>query len=280
MGFRDSALEKVVGNERFLINQTSSKLLANNSRKDALIAVNKSKAAHIASSLSVIDILSVLYSQSPESHIVVSKGHAAAGTYAVMVNAGLIPRDYFDHYCEDGYPLGGHVTSHNIPNVELSTGSLGHGLPYSVGIALAHKFKKSSRHCFVVMSDGECDEGTTWESALLASHHKLNNLTVAIDRNRLQSLDSTEATLALEPFRDKWEAFGWEAYEIDGHDHQQLAEAFNANRSNSSKPRVVICNTTKGKGVSFMENKVVWHYKPPSNDELEQALAELENLDA
>lgn len=258
----------------------TSKVLAKNSRKDALIAVNKSKAAHIASSLSVIDILSVLYAESPESHIVVSKGHAAAGTYAVMVNADLIPRDYLEHYCEDGYPLGGHVTSHRIPNVELSTGSLGHGLPYSVGIALSNRLNLSSRHSFVVMSDGECDEGTTWESALLASHLRLNNLTVAIDRNRLQSLESTESTLALEPFREKWEAFGWETVEVDGHDHEQLAQAFHTDRSHTDKPRVVICNTIKGKGVSFMENKVLWHYKSPTNEQLDQALMELENLDA
>lgn len=255
---------------------TSSKQLANLARIDALIAVNKSNAAHIASSLSVIDILSVLYFDSPESHIVVSKGHAAAGTYAVMVNSGLIPRAWLDHYCEDGYPLGGHVTSKNIPNVELSTGSLGHGLPYSVGVALSYNRQKKQRHCFVVMSDGECDEGTTWESALIASHHNLSNLTVAIDRNRLQSLGSTETTIALEPFANKWESFGWETIVIDGHDHDALSKAFSTSRVSSNKPRVVICETTKGKGVSFMENSVVWHYKPPSDDQLAAALLELE----
>lgn len=255
---------------------SSSQQLAKSARKDALIAVNKSKAAHIASSLSVIDILSVLYFKFPTSHIVVSKGHAAAGTYSVMVNSGLIPRDFLDHYCEDGYPLGGHVTSHMIPNVELSTGSLGHGLPYSVGVALSNRIKNIDRHSYVVMSDGECDEGTTWESALLASHLGLNNLTVAIDRNRLQSLADTEETLALEPFKDKWEAFGWEVLVVDGHEHERLSEAFSPIRAHSKKPRVVICETTKGKGVSFMENQIVWHYKSPNDEQLILALKELD----
>lgn len=262
--------------------------LANRSRISCVKAVHTGKSSHVGSSLSIIDMLSVLYGSvaniSPKNLddpdrdiIIVSKGHAAAGTYAVMANVGIIPLSWLDTYCADGSHLGGHVTSHLIPGVELSTGSLGHGLPFGVGIALAAKRTGSPRRVFVIMSDGECDEGTTWESALVASHHGLDNLTVAIDRNGLQSLTTTEETLALEPFADKWRAFGCEVLEIDGHDHTALESAFSAPASSSTpaRPRIVICKTTKGKGVTFMENQVLWHYRSPNEDQLKLALEEL-----
>ena len=265
--------------------------LARRSRISCVTAVHFGKTSHVGSSLSVIDILSVLYGSvakistenldDPERDIIiVSKGHAAAGTYSVMANVGIIPTDWLDTYCADGTPLGGHVTSHSIPGVELSTGSLGHGLPFGLGLALAAKRTKSPRKIFVVMSDGECDEGTTWESALLAGHHQLDNVTVAVDRNRLQSLTTTEETLQLEPFADKWRAFGWEVFDVDGHDHSALATAFSrgGEEDTSGKPRIVICNTTKGKGVSFMENLVLWHYRPPNDEQLQLALKELSQV--
>lgn len=261
-----------------------SREIARLSRISTVHAVHSGKSSHVGSSLSAIDILAVLYARvadispqnldDPERDIVVvSKGHAAAGTYSVMTNVGILPQDWLDGYSQDGTRLGGHVTSNGVPGVELSTGSLGHGLPFGLGIALAAQRTGNPRHAYIVMSDGECDEGTTWESALLASHHGLDNLTVAIDRNGLQSLTTTEQTVALEPFADKWRAFGWDVHEIDGHDHDALAAALGA--TGGGRPRVVICTTTKGKGVSYMEGKVLWHYKTPDVDQVAQAVEEL-----
>jgi transketolase len=267
---------------------SSTEDLARHSRISALTVSHLGKTSHVGSSLSVIDILAVLYGGvaniSPHNVgdpdrdiIIVSKGHAAAATYSVLAHAGIIPLDWLETYYADGSKLGGHVTSHGVPGVELSTGSLGHGLPFGLGLALAAKRMRSDRKMFVVMSDGECDEGTTWESALVAAHHGLDNLIVAVDRNMLQSLGSTEDTLRLEPFGEKWGAFGWDVMEIDGHDHAALAEAFTRGgpEDTSGRPRIVICRTTKGKGVSFMENQVLWHYRSPNDEQLALAIAEL-----
>jgi transketolase len=243
------------------------------------------RAAHIGSSLSVIDILSVLYSGAanvspdrvtdPERDLViVSKGHAAAGVYAVLGNAGFFPIEWLDGYCADGGPLGGHVTKGSVPGVELSTGSLGHGLPFGTGSALARRRRGLAGRIYVIMSDGECDEGSNWEAALLAAHHELTHLTVLIDRNGIQSLDTTERTVRLEPLADKWEAFGWHVLDVDGHDHDALARALHQTESDA-RPSVLICHTVKGKGVSFMEDQVLWHYRPPTGDSLEAALLEL-----
>jgi transketolase len=261
--------------------------LARRSRVSTVHAVHTGKSSHVGSSLSVIDILAVLYGRvanvTPDNLddadrdiVIVSKGHAAAGTYSVLANAGIIPLDWLEGYSQDGTRLGGHVTSSGVPGVELSTGSLGHGLPVGIGSALAARRTGNPRQVYVVMSDGECDEGTTWESALLAPHHRLDNLTIAIDRNGLQSLTTTEQTLALEPFADKWRAFGWDVHEIDGHDHDALAAALTRVPGDSGgRPRVVICTTTKGKGVSYMENQVLWHYKTPDADQVRQAVEDI-----
>ena len=243
------------------------------------------KAAHIGSSLSVIDILAVLYAKvariSPDSLddpdrdvVIVSKGHAAAGLYAVLAHAGFFPPDWLDGYCSDGGPLGGHVTKGRVPGVELSTGSLGHGLPFGTGIALGRRRKGVTGHVYVVMSDGELDEGSNWEAALLAAHHELANVTVIIDRNGIQSLGSTEKTVRLEPLAAKWEAFGWTSIDVDGHDHRALEEALRRPHV-AGRPTVVVAHTLKGKGVSFMEGLVLWHYRPPSGEALDAALAEL-----
>lgn len=249
-----------------------------------------SKAAHLGSSLSVIDILSVLFGTvakvsptDPDSlasdQVVVSKGHAAAGTYAVLSHAGFFSTSLLDEYCKNGAALGGHVTYGKVPGIPFSTGSLGHGLPLGIGLALARVRAASDAFVFVVMSDGECDEGTTWESALIANHFKLQNLIVLIDRNRMQSFGDTEKTITLEPFPEKWQSFGWNVFEVDGHNHEQITAALlKAKEKNDSKPTVVICNTVKGKGVSFMENEVVWHYRPPNDEQFNLALAELEAL--
>jgi transketolase len=194
-----------------------------------------------------------------------------AGTYAVLANSGYMSLEMLSNYGQNGSLLGGHVTHSNNDAITLSTGSLGHGLPYGIGIALSKKRKNLGGKVFIVMSDGECDEGTTWESALLAFQFKLDNLFVIIDRNGIQSLAKTEDTLQLEPLADKWKAFNWEVETVDGHSHSQLEDALRA----SSGPKCIIANTIKGKGVSFMEDSVLWHYRPPSELELETALKEI-----
>jgi len=259
--------------------------LASQAREEILKMTSTAKASHVGSALSVIDILAVLYSgvanispknleEKERDIVILSKGHAASALYSILAIQGFFPIHWLEKYCTNGAPLGGHVTSNGVPGVELSTGSLGHGLPYGLGIALSRKRFKERGRVFVVMSDGECDEGTTWEAALLANHHELNNLTVIVDRNGIQSLKETEDTLRLEPFGDKWRAFGWSVLEVDGHDYSALKNSLKS----SEKPTVIIAETTKGKGVSFMENSVLWHYRPPDEKELKSALEEVRNV--
>ena len=258
--------------------------LARVARRSALTMCSRSGASHIGAALSVIDILAVLYGQvadvSPERTedpsrdiVLVSKGHSASGVYAVLAHAGYFPLDWLDDYYLDGSHLGGHVTAHGIPGVELSTGALGHALPFAVGRALIDQIDGVDRRVFVVLSDGECAEGSNWEAALMAAHHGLGKVTVVIDRNRLQILGRTEDVLGLEPFADKWRAFGWEVVEVDGHDHDALTDALAAV---SDRPRAIIANTIKGKGVDFMEDRVEWHTLVPNDEHLAQALAQLE----
>lgn len=258
-------------------------------RMQALRMVHRAKASHIASCLSIADIVSVLYggvlnvdSTSPRmesrDRFILSKGHAAAIIYSALAELCFIKYDDLEFYGLEPSLLMTHI-SHKIPGVEFSTGSLGHGLPFGVGKALAAKSQNKSWKVYVILSDGELDEGSNWEAFLFASHHKLNNLNVIIDRNRLQSLTTTENTLGLEPLLDKLIAFGWEAQEMDGHNHSQLIRLLGESAS-SDKPRVFIANTIKGKGVSFMENKVEWHYKSPSDEQLKDALQELDTKNA
>jgi transketolase len=262
--------------------------LARRARVSALTMCSRSGASHIGAALSVIDILSVLYgevadvaphrTEDPARDIVlVSKGHSASGVYAVMAHAGFFPVEWLDDYCLDGSRLGGHVTAHGIPGVELSTGALGHALPFGVGRAITDQLDGIDRRVFVVLSDGECAEGSNWEAALMAAHRDLRNVTVIIDRNRLQILGRTEDVLGLEPFVDKWRAFGWEVVEVDGHDHDALAEAM---RTRSERPRAIVANTIKGKGVDFMEDTVEWHTLVPNEEQLAIALAQLEKTEA
>jgi len=258
--------------------------LARQARRSALEMCSRSGASHIGAALSVIDILAVLYgyvadvsphrTDDPSRDIVlVSKGHSASGVYAVMAHAGYFPVEWLDDYYLDGSHLGGHVTAHGIPGVELSTGALGHALPFGVGRAITDALDGIDRRVFVVMSDGECAEGSNWEAALMAAHRGLRNLTVIVDRNRLQILGETEDVLGLEPFADKWRAFGWDVLEVDGHDHVALTKAM---RHRAGRPVCVIANTTKGKGVDFMEDKVEWHTLVPNEEHLAAALAQLE----
>jgi transketolase len=256
--------------------------LALSARHTIIDMTSAANASHVGSALSVVDILSSLYTGTaritPENLeaedrdiVILSKGHAASALYTVLALQGFFSTDWLNEYCQDDAPLGGHVTSKGVPGVELSTGSLGHGLPYGVGIALVRKMTGISGRVFVVMSDGECDEGTTWESAMIANHHKLDNLIVIVDRNRIQSLTFTEETLKLEPFADKWEAFGWETRVVNGHNYGALNEACRL----SNNPVCVIAETTKGKGVDFMENSVLWHYKSPGEADVAKAFFQL-----
>ncbi|MFZ5891754.1 MAG: FkbM family methyltransferase [Myxococcota bacterium] len=255
-------------------------------RRHALGMVHRSRASHIGSCFSCADILAVLYAgilqlnpaapQAPErDRFILSKGHAAAILYATLAERGFFPKQWLEHYTEDGSPLAGHAVHKGVPGVEVSTGSLGHGLPIGVGMALAAQRSGASYRTFVLMSDGECDEGSVWEAALFAAHHRLENLVAIVDVNQIQSFGRTSEVLELEPFADKWRAFGWAVEEVDGHDHAALESVLGELPSRPGKPTLVLARTLKGKGVSFMEDKLEWHYRSPNAEELQRALAEL-----
>ena len=260
-------------------------------RRHGVEMTHLSGGSHIGSIMSVADIVAVLYADvlkydpnnpewSDRDRFILSKGHAGASIYAALAEEGFFPVDELKTHYQNGSRLSGHV-SHHLPGVDFSTGSLGHGLSVAVGMAYASKKDRDDGHrVFVVLGDGECDEGAVWEAALFANHFRLNNLVAIIDRNQMQSLDFTENTLEIENFSSKWAAFGWNVIEINGNDHDELRKAFEIAKSNIDnnphKPTVIIANTIKGKGVSFMENDILWHYRFPHNGwEYECAVNEL-----
>lgn len=258
--------------------------LARSIRRNALRMVHAANASHIGSCLSLTDILAVLYGRvmqvdpaqpawAARDRLIVSKGHASAAVYSVLAELGFFDAAELADYGKDGSRLMAHV-SHKVPGVEMSSGSLGHGLPFGVGKALAARQLGAAWGVYVLLSDGEMDEGSNWEALMFAGHHRLSNLTAVIDYNKYQSLDTVAATLALEPLGAKLAAFGWDVAEVDGHDHDALAAALT--RHTQGRPRAVVAHTIKGKGVSFMEGKVEWHYRSPNAQLLEQALAEVE----
>ena len=263
----------------------ATRALAGAIRRRALEMVARANASHIGSALSIADIVAVLYGGAlrvfPEApraaardRFILSKGHACVAVYAALAETGFIPNALLDTYCQDGSPLMAHI-SHHIPGVEFSTGALGQGLPFGVGKALAATRRGHNWRTVVVMSDGELGEGSNWEAFMFAAHHRLDRLTAVIDYNKLQSLGTVADTLALEPLGAKLAAFGWAVREIDGHDHAALAQCLSDQRWEPGKPQALIAHTIKGKGVSFMENKVEWHYKAPNPEQLVAALAEL-----
>jgi transketolase len=207
---------------------------------------------------------------------ILSKGHAGAGVYAALAEAGFFPVERLTSHYQDGSVFSGHVSHKGIPGVELSTGSLGHGLSVGAGMALGAKLDERSNRVFVLLSDGECDEGSTWEAVLFASHHRLANLRAVVDYNKIQSLKPVAETLALEPFADKWRSFGWNVIEVDGHDHAQLLDAFAEADRLADAPTCILAHTVKGKGVPFMEHSVLWHYRTARGAEFDAALAALE----
>lgn len=254
-------------------------------RKDVLRMVHRGKASHVGSCFSAADVLAVLFGQvmrlnpaNPRDEMrdrfILSKGHAAAALYAALANVEVIPRAALETYSADGSVYMTHA-SHKVPGVEFSSGSLGHGLPFGVGKALAAKRTGREFRTFVLLSDGELDEGSNWEAMMFASHHQLDNLVGVIDYNKLQSLTSIAGTLGLEPLTDKLRAFGWEVREVDGHDHVALQAHLARVPWSQGKPSMLVAHTTKGKGVSFMEGKVEWHYRSPDDKLLAQALAEI-----
>ncbi len=254
-------------------------------RAHALRMVNSASAAHIGSALSIADILSVLYTQilrvdpvRPDwlqrDRLIVSKGHATSILYATLAERGFFPLDWLTDYCRDESKLLGHV-SHHVPGVEVSTGSLGHGLPIGCGMALAARADGRASRTFVILSDGELDEGSNWEAILFAGHNRLSNLTAIVDYNKIQSFGTVKDVLDLDPLAAKWESFHWDTIEIDGHDVAQLQTTLSRVPLEGDKPTVIIAHTTKGKGVSFMEDRLEWHYKSPNPAQLEQALKEL-----
>jgi transketolase len=280
--------------------------LARKIRRHALEMTSRGGSSHIGSVLSIADILAVLYgavlrinpddpTDPSRDRFILSKGHAGAGVYAALAESGFFPTARLTTHCQDGSALSGHVSHRNVPGVEFSTGSLGHGLPVAAGMAYAARLRRQSHRVVVLMSDGECDEGSNWEAMLFAAHQQLDNLIVIVDYNKLQSLASVQGTLGLEPFGDKWASFGWQVLEVDGHDHQELRHILGQARGQAhgqahgqalehgspvaargpGRPTCLIAHTVKGKGVSFMEHQVLWHYRTARGAEFQAAWEEL-----
>lgn len=267
--------------------QASLEQLARNVRLDVLHMVSRAKSSHIGTSFSMAELLAVLYGRSlrvrpgePEwidrDRFILSKGHGCAALYAVLATCGFFPRDWLDTYYLNGSRLIGHTTHKNVPGVEVSTGSLGHGLSIGTGMALAGRRDGRPYRVVVLLSDGECDEGSTWEPVLFAPQHGLDNLIAIVDYNKIQSLGTVREIIDLEPLGAKWEACGWAVSEIDGHDVAEIARVMQAVPRQPRRPTCIIAHTTKGKGVSFMENNVLWHYRTPQGAEFDAALAELQ----
>jgi transketolase len=248
--------------------------------------VHRAASSHIGTCLSMADLLAVLYTSilrvdpakpgwSDRDRFILSKGHGAAALYSALAVRGFFPEEVLETYCQAGSKLTGHA-SHAVPGVEVSTGSLGHGLSIGCGIALAGKRDDRSYRVFVMVSDGELDEGSNWEAILFAPHHRLDNLVAIVDYNKIQSFGTVEEVLALEPLADKWRAFGWAVREVDGHDLEAVHSALDRLPAEAGRPTVLIAHTVKGKGVSFMEHQLLWHYRSPNAEQLKQALAEVE----
>ncbi len=258
-------------------------------RRHGLEMTHISRGSHIGAIFSMAEVMAVLYTgvlnvrpEEPKwpgrDRFILSKGHAGAAVYAALAERGFFPVEQLSTHYGNGSILSGHVSHKGVPGVEFSTGSLGHGLAVAAGMALGGKKDGAPWRVYCVLGDGECDEGSVWEAALQAHQYGLGNLIAIVDHNRMQSLDFCENTLALEPFGDKWRSFGWHVIDADGHDVADLKAAFVKAKANiaTGKPTVILAHTTKGKGVSFMENDILWHYRTPQGEEYEAALKELE----
>lgn len=269
----------------------TSKQLAWKIRRNAIELVHNARASHVGAILSIADIVAVLYAsvmkfrpQEPRwdnrDRFILSKGHAGLAVYAALSETGFFPEKTLKTYYMDGSFLSGHISHKNVPGVELSTGALGHGVCVAAGMAMAAKKDGKKHRVFSIIGDGECNEGSVWEMALFANHFKLDNLCVIIDHNKMQSLGFCEDTLELLDLAEKWRAFGWDVIETDGHNHEKLLQAFKVKGKGKvkgvGKPLCVIAHTVKGKGISFMENRILWHYRDPQGEDYEKAVKELE----
>jgi transketolase len=258
--------------------------MAQDVRRDDLQMVYRARLGHIGGDFSVIDILVTLYAgvlnvdpmdplTAGRDRLVLSKGHTAGALYATLARCGFFARHELETFASSRSALNGHPNRTKVPGVETNTGPLGHGFPVAVGIALSALLQGSPRRTFVVLGDGELQEGSNWEAAMTAAHHGLSSLFAVVDRNGLQQGARTEDTKQLEPLAAKWASFGWEIREVDGHDHGQLLRTFR--QLGTTRPVCVIAHTVKGKGVSFMEDRAEWHHKVPTADQVEIALGEL-----
>jgi len=248
---------------------------------------HKAGIPHLGSCLSCVDILTALYfsilridcndpTSKDRDRFILSKGHGAPALFQVLAMRGFYPESLLDHYGEDGSVFAEHPPAPgHLPGIEAATGSLGHGLPIALGMALAGRMHKKNYHVYAVLSDGECNEGSIWEAALLASAQRVNNLCVIIDFNKWQATGRSQEIMALDPLPEKWLAFGWNAYEVDGHDMPMLLDTLQRFPAANAQPTVIVAHTVKGKGVSFMEDNHNWHYRTPSAEEVVQALREL-----
>ena len=263
---------------------SKNKKISKNLRINILQLSHQAKSSHIGGCLSIVEILTILYNnilrgfslrkKKFKDTFILSKGHACLALYCMLYEKKILGKKTLFSYGKNNSLLMSHA-SHHIPGVNFSTGSLGHGLPVAIGSALSAKLEKKNRKVFVLISDGELNEGTTWEALMFAAHHKLDNLCVIIDYYKMQSLTFVSNTIELEPLRKKIESFGCEVKSVNGHNFIQLKKAFKL--KNKYKPRVVIANTIKGKGISFMEKNIAWHYKSPNANELKRALKEVNN---
>lgn len=252
--------------------------IAKDIRKTIYKIAHYAGGGHMGAAFSMADIVSVLYfddvlkydAANPDweerDKFILSKGHASYALYAVLAKAGYFPEDELWHVGKPGSKFGGHPKMHDIPGVEASTGALGHGLSFAIGVAHANKTDRKGSHVYVMLGDGECQEGSIWEGALSAPTLELDNLTVIVDHNKLQAMDDLENIVRMKPFAEKWKAFGWNVVEIDGHNFAEIKEALLTRKTR--KPTLVVANTIKGKGVSFMENVPIWHYRMPNVEEL------------
>lgn len=255
-------------------------------RKIILRIICRGGGGHIPASLSIVEILTVLYFRilniDPKNYkdqlrdrFILSKGHAGVALYAVLAERGFFNKSHLETFGKKGTILGGHPDMHKVPGIEASTGALGHGFPYGVGIALAGKLDKKKYRVFILMGDGECQEGSVWEAALFAPQYKLDNIVAIIDHNKFQALDKLDNIVSLNPLVDKWKAFGWGTEEIDGHDVNELEDVLKSAPFVPGKPSLIIAHTIKGKGVSFMENAALWHYRLPGEKEMKIVCKEL-----
>lgn len=261
--------------------------LARRIRKHVLAMTSRANSSHIGSNYSMVELLIVLYTRilrvdpcrpdwPDRDRFILSKGHGCAAYYAVLAETGFFPVEWLETFYADGSRLAGHATHTYVPGIEISTGSLGHGLSVAAGMALAAKRDGKSWRVFCLLSDGECDEGSTWEPILFAPQHRLDNLIAIVDYNKIQSLGTVKEVIDLDPFAAKWQTFGWSVREVDGHNLEQIEDALRQVPYESARPSCLIAHTIKGKGVSFMENKLLWHYRSPQGEEYQAALSELE----